>query len=82
MKKKNLKVNNIGNQYFTGKMPEKRVVEQPKNKEEKEILSVVKENAPISIKAVSQKTKYSMAKCAVVIESLIKNKIIEKRDIV
>lgn len=74
---------------WISKSHEKRVKSQkaksnevPRSKEETTVISIINDNAPISMKKISQKAKISMSKCAILINNLIKNKVLDKKDVI
>ena len=54
----------------------------PISKEEATIIDIVANEAPVTMKKVSQTAKISMSKCAILINNLIKNNLLEKRDVI
>ena len=85
---KNKNYSGIDNSFIS-KSEEKRIkvskIEKdnkiPRSKEEGTIISIINENAPVSMKKISQKARISMSKCAILISGLIKNKVIDKKDV-
>jgi len=61
---------------------QKAIAAKPASKEEGAVLSIVNDNAPVSMKVISQKARISMSKCAILINNLIKSKLLDKQDVI